>query len=102
MNSPESPKGADEVPKSPRVCPVTGKVIRPKPELRMGLMGWLLAGMGLASVLWFLVRVIPKPARALYPCQRAAFPMASSFVAWFLAVLGSAFAWRKARAFNAR
>ena len=65
-------------------------------------MGWLFTGIGLASVLWFLVRVIPKPARVLYPCQRAAFPMASSFVAWLLAVLGSAFAWRKARAFNAR
>ena len=53
--------------------------------------------MGLLSLLWFLVRVIPKPSRAAYPCQRVAFPIASSFVVWVLALLGSAFAWRKAR-----
>ncbi len=53
--------------------------------------------MGLFSLLWFLVRVIPKPSRAAYPCQRVAFPVASSFVIWLVAVLGSAFAWRKMR-----
>ncbi len=53
--------------------------------------------MGLLSLIWFLVRVIPKPSRAAYPCQRVAFPLASSFVVWIAAVLGSAFAWRKAR-----
>ena|ERR1035438_4696976 len=31
---------------------------------------------------WFLLRVIPKPSRATYPCQRAAFPIASAFVLW--------------------
>ena len=50
--------------------------------------------MGFLSLLWFLVRVIPKPSRAAYPCQRAAFPLASSFVVWVAALLGSAFAWR--------
>jgi ketosteroid isomerase-like protein len=53
--------------------------------------------MGLLSLLWFLVRVVPKPSRAAYPCQRVVFPVASSFVVWVMAVLGSAFAWRKAR-----
>lgn len=53
--------------------------------------------MGLLSLLWFLVRVIPKPSRAAYPCQRAAFPIASSFVVWVMALLGSAFAWRRIR-----
>ena len=32
---------------------------------------------GAAALVWFLVRVIPKPGRASYPCQRAAFPVAS-------------------------
>jgi len=54
------------------------------------------------SLLWFLVRVIPKPSRAAYPCQRVAFPIASSFVVWLLAVLGSAFAWRKAQSRHLR
>jgi uncharacterized protein (DUF362 family) len=39
---------------------------------------------GALSTIWFLVRVIPKPSRALYPCQRAAFPLASSFIIWLL------------------
>jgi hypothetical protein len=39
-------------------------------------------GSGAAALVWFLVRVIPKPSRASYPCQRAAFPVASGFVLW--------------------
>lgn len=35
---------------------------------------------------WFLIRVIPKPIRATYPCQQAAFPMATSFIVWLLGV----------------
>ena len=37
---------------------------------------------GFAALVWFLLRVIPKPSRATYPCQRAAFPVASAFVLW--------------------
>jgi hypothetical protein len=56
---------------------------------------WLLSGVG--SVVWFLIRVIPKPSRAGYPCQRAAVPMASGFVVWLLALVGSRMAWRRAK-----
>jgi len=52
---------------------------------------------GLVSLIWFLIRVIPKPSRALYPCQRMAFPMASGFVAWLLGLSVAAAAFRKAR-----
>lgn len=41
--------------------------------------------LGLVALVWFLVRVIPKPSRASYPCQRAAFPLASAFVLWICA-----------------
>lgn len=37
---------------------------------------------GFFALIWFLIRVIPKPSRAAYPCQRAAFPLASAFVLW--------------------
>jgi hypothetical protein len=37
---------------------------------------------GVAALLWFLIRVIPKPSRAGYPCQRLAFPIASGFIIW--------------------
>ena len=58
---------------------------------------WLLPLVGLGSLVWFLVRVIPKPSRAAYPCQRVAFPLASGFVLWLLGLAGSLAAFRKAR-----
>jgi hypothetical protein len=42
----------------------------------------ILLSIGLGALIWFLIRVIPKPSRATYPCQRAAFPVASAFVIW--------------------
>lgn len=44
--------------------------------------------LGFAALLWFLIRVLPKPSRASYPCQRAAFPMASAFVLWLCSLAG--------------
>ncbi len=43
---------------------------------------------GIISLVWFLIRVIPKPSRAAYPCQRAAFPIASAFVIWLTGAVG--------------
>ena len=60
-------------------------------------MRWLLPLAGLVSLIWFLVRVVPKPSRAAYPCQRAAAPLASAFVVWLLGVFASVLAARKAR-----
>lgn len=50
---------------------------------------------GALALVWFLVRVIPKPSRAAYPCQRAAFPIASSFILWLCGTLTikSGFKW---------
>lgn len=45
--------------------------------------------LGFAALIWFLIRVIPKPSRAFYPCQRAAFPLASAFVIWIISSVGS-------------
>ena len=52
---------------------------------------------GLVSLIWFLLRVIPKPSRASYPCMRVAFPLASTFVVWLAGLGVSAFLARKAR-----
>jgi len=95
-SSPHADKTVQNSTTSPHLCPVTGRLLEPR-RRGLGFLGWLSCGMGLASLLWFLVRVIPKPSRAAYPCQRIAFPLASGFVVWVLALLGSAFAWRKAR-----
>lgn len=58
--------------------------------------------MGLASLLWFLIRVIPKPSRANYPCQRAAFPIASGFVVWLTSMVVSSMAFCKAKQLKVR
>ena len=47
---------------------------------------------GLGALVWFLIRVIPKPSRATYPCQRAAFPIASAFVIYIVSLVLSSFA----------
>lgn len=45
---------------------------------------FLFWGLGLSSTLWFLIRVIPKPSRAYYPCMQTAAPMMSAFVTYLL------------------
>ena len=57
---------------------------------------------GLLSLVWFLIRVIPKPTRATYPCQRAAFPLASGFIIWLMGLAASALAYRRASRLFAR
>lgn len=52
---------------------------------------------GVISLLWFLIRVIPKPSRATYPCQRVAFPLASTFVIWIVGTLTGKYFFKKAK-----
>jgi hypothetical protein len=69
---------------------------------RRGRRRWLLVAfpvLGLFSLLWFLVRVAPKPSRAAYPCQRVAAPLAGGFVVWLTGMIASVFAYRKAKDF---
>ncbi|UCF42573.1 MAG: DUF362 domain-containing protein, partial [Planctomycetota bacterium] len=58
---------------------------------------WLFPITGLAALIWFLIRVIPKPSRATYPCQRVAFPLASGFVVWLIGAFGSIAAFHRAK-----
>ena len=77
------------------VCPKTDKP-RNHQGKRRWLM-WLFPAGGLLALLWFLFRVIPKPSRAAYPCQRVAFPLASGFVIWLAGAIGSIAAMRRAK-----
>jgi hypothetical protein len=54
------------------------------------------------ALIWLLLRVIPKPSRAAYPCQRAAFPLASGFIIWFAGAIGSITFIRRARRYLAQ
>ena len=51
----------------------------------------ILLVIGMIALLWFLIRVIPKPSRASYPCQRAAFPVATGFIIWLSGFIASYF-----------
>ena len=77
------------------VCQQSGKTTRPEAGKRKALWLWII--LGLASVIWVLIRVVPKPSRATYPCQRIAQPLAAGFIAWVLGLAGSTLIWRKAR-----
>jgi len=77
-----------------RVCPKTGRPVVPT---RHRWVYWVLPLTGLLSLVWFLVRVIPKPSRATYPCQRMAAPLAGGFVVWIAGIVGSTLAYRRAR-----
>ena len=50
---------------------------------------------GLSALIWFLIRVIPKPSRASYPCMKVAYPLASGFVTYLLGIWFSIFSYKK-------
>ena len=79
----------------PKVCPGTGKYIAG--SRKHWWLIWLFPIAGLVSLIWFLIRVLPKPSRATYPCQRVAAPLASGFVVWITGLIGSTLAYRKAK-----
>ncbi len=56
---------------------------------------WFLFLTGMASTIWFLIRVIPKPSRASYPCMRAAAPFMSAFIVYLISLGSTVFAIKK-------
>jgi len=72
-----------------RECPATAGKYR--------WLWWASPAAGLVALVWFLIRVVPKPSRAAYPCQRVAMPLASGFVTWLVVLVGSVTVFRKAR-----
>ena len=80
--------------KPQRVCPKTGKPVGRNFQYRW--LKWLFPLTGIGALVWFLIRVIPKPSRAEYPCQKVAFPIASSFIAYILGLGAVTIAMKKA------
>jgi hypothetical protein len=77
------------------ICPRTGKPIKSKTKRRWLI--WIFPVVGLLALIWTLIRIIPKPSRAAYPCQRVALPLASSFIVWLMGLGGSAAVFRRAK-----
>jgi len=59
-------------------CPKTGKLI----GCTSRWMALLLPLVGFLALLWHLIRVVPKPSRATYPCQQVAAPLAWGFLGY--------------------
>jgi hypothetical protein len=51
---------------------------------------------GLVASIWVLIRLIPKPSRANYPCMKIAFPIATSFIVYLTGMAASVYFFRKA------
>lgn len=51
--------------------------------------------LGIGSTVWFLIRVIPKPSRAAYPCMRASAPIMSAFVLYLIGLASTIYIFKK-------
>ena len=69
----------------------------PRPASR----SWLML-LGILSTLWFLIRVIPKPSRANYPCMQICAPFMSGFVIQLTLFAGSVLSFRQSRRYFSR
>jgi len=78
-----------------KVCPKTGRFIGFKHVT--GVSRFLLPLIGLAAMVWILIRVIPKPSRLSYPCVRTAMPIASGFIGYLAMLALSAIAFLKSK-----
>jgi len=68
-------------------CPKTGRIVGIRRDSKMSRL--FFPAIGLAAVVWFLVRVVPKPSRAIYPCQRVAAGIGGSFLAYAVGLMAS-------------
>lgn len=78
-----------------KVCPKTGKFRGFKNPT--GLAKLLFPIIGIAAIIWILIRVIPKPSRAQYPCMKVAAPIASGFIIYVAGLAAAVFSYKKAK-----
>ena len=69
---------------------------------RLGTSAWLFPLVGLLALGWFLLRVLPKPSRARYPCQRVAMPLGLGFIGWVVGLTFSALSFSRLKDFVRR
>lgn len=78
-----------------KTCPKSGRIVGiNKKNIVLKICFPLL---GIAALIWFLIRVVPKPSRIEYPCQQIAAPIAFSFVAFISSTLVGVEAWKRFR-----
>ena len=78
-------------------CPHTGMLTDAQNNSRTNRCARLIVPLaGLAALIWMLVRVIPKPSRAEYPCMKLAAPIAGGFVAYIAGMAIALFSFKNA------
>jgi len=50
---------------------------------------------GILATCWFLIRVIPKPSRAAYPCMKASAPVMSAFVIYLIGLASTIYIFKE-------
>jgi len=70
-----------------RRCPKSGRIAGIRRNALLPRV--LLPLLGLLASAWFLLRVIPKPSRAAYPCQRIAAGMGAGFLAHLVTLVAA-------------
>ena len=77
-------------------CPNSGEIVGfQKPKSFLNLLWFPI--MGLASLIWVIVRVVPKPSRLTYPCMQVATPAGLSFLAYLGGLFVSIFSVKKGK-----
>ena len=66
-------------------CPKSGRVVGVRRDTRLARV--LFPLVGLLSIGWFLLRTLPEPRRANYPCQNVAAGIGAGFIAWLSVLL---------------
>ncbi|MBE0654247.1 MAG: DUF362 domain-containing protein [Bacteroidales bacterium] len=69
-----------------KLCPKSGRIVGLKSNKYSRI---LFPVIGIAAIVWFLVRVIPKPTRAEYPCQKVAATIGGSFLLYIFGAISS-------------
>ena len=80
-----------------KICPGTGKIRGLNKDFILYKL--LFPVFGLVSLIWVLIRVLPKPSRATYPCQSVAIPAASAFISYMAAIFLSVTTFKGAQHF---
>lgn len=76
-----------------KTCPKSGRIVGVnKKNVVLKICFPLL---GFVALVWFLIRVVPKPSRIDYPCQQVAAPLAFSFLAFLGSTIVGVGSWRK-------
>jgi len=72
-----------------KYCPKTGRPVK-------ALKKWILPLFSILALIWVLIRVVPRPQRAAYPCMKVAIPFASSLIIYLGGLLASVVIFKKA------